>query len=126
MCKLNVFKFLFSIYLLLCLSLNYGTAQLLLSTKNKKAIAYFQEADLYLQQRKFPEGMALLEKAIEKDSNFFEAHLRLGSAHRIMLNHGLAKKHIYKACTVRCRGSKSAIATILAQIPKSPSASHRG
>ena len=101
MSKLNVLKIIFSIYLLLGLSLNYSTAQLVLSTKNKKAIAYFQEADLYLQQRKFPEGIALLEKAIEKDSNFFEAHLRLGSAHRIMLNHGLAKKHIFKACTLR-------------------------
>lgn len=76
-------------------------AQQKLGTTNKKALAYYQQADGFLQQRKMVEGIAFLEKAIEKDSNFFEAHLRVGSAYRLMLNSTKAKEHFYKACSLR-------------------------
>lgn len=101
---MNKQQILKSIALLLSISwasISIAVSQQKLSTTNKKAIAYFQEADSYLQQRKFVEGIAFLEKAVDKDSNFFEAHLRLGSAYRIMLNTAKAKQHIYKACRLR-------------------------
>ncbi len=100
MSKIYFVRFLVTFFLLAFAS-PYCSAQAILGTMNKKAIAYFQEADVFLQQRKFPEGISMLEKAIEKDSNFFEAHLRLGSAYRIMLNASKAKYHIYKACLLR-------------------------
>lgn len=53
-------------------------AQPALSTKNKKAIALYTEADNYRVRGQFPEAISLLKQAIEKDNDFVEAYYRLG------------------------------------------------
>jgi OOP family OmpA-OmpF porin len=53
-------------------------AQPALSTKNKKAIEYYTEADNFRVRGQHEEAVNLLKMAIEKDKRFFEAYYRLG------------------------------------------------
>ena len=52
-------------------------AQSSYSTKNKKAIKFYEEANVYIRQRNFTKGINTLYLAIEKDQEFIEAHNRL-------------------------------------------------
>jgi len=49
-----------------------------LSTKNKKAIDLYIEADNFRVRGQFAEAISLLNQAIDKDKKFFEAYYRLG------------------------------------------------
>ena len=49
-----------------------------LSTKSKKAIQLYTEADNYRVRRQFPQAISLLNQALDKDKNFVEAYHRLG------------------------------------------------
>ena len=53
------------------------SAQAQFSTKNKRAIKYFTEAESHFVQAAFMEARFLLEKSIKADKNFFEAYLLL-------------------------------------------------
>ncbi len=53
-----------------------------LSSTNKKAIALYNEADLYRVRGQYPQAIALLEESIGKDKRFTEAYLRLGYSYR--------------------------------------------
>lgn len=75
--------------LLVCRAQPAPTASL--STKNKKAIALFTEADNYRVRGQYPQAVALLEEAIARDKKFTEAYLRLGYTLRSMRN--LEKAH---------------------------------
>jgi outer membrane protein OmpA-like peptidoglycan-associated protein/tetratricopeptide (TPR) repeat protein len=55
-----------------------ATAQNNLSTKNKKAIEYYIQADNFRVRGEHQEAIDLLNMAIQKDKDFFEAHYRLG------------------------------------------------
>ena len=75
-------KYLF-LTLALLLFINYSDAQYQFSSKNKKAIKLFQKAcsapmDNLNPNTNIPDyklGIELVNKAIKKDSNFWEAHL---------------------------------------------------
>jgi OmpA-OmpF porin, OOP family len=54
-----------------------GPATAQLSTKSKKAIELYTEADNYRVRGQFNQAIALLEEAIEKDEQFVEAYYRL-------------------------------------------------
>jgi OmpA-OmpF porin, OOP family len=54
-----------------------GPATAQLSTKSKKAIELYTEADNYRVRGQFNQAVALLEEAIEKDEQFVEAYYRL-------------------------------------------------
>ncbi|HYG18673.1 MAG TPA: OmpA family protein [Ohtaekwangia sp.] len=54
-----------------------GLAQSTLSTKSKKAIELYTEADNYRVRGQFAEAIALLNQALEKDDKFVEAYYRL-------------------------------------------------
>ncbi|NJN25033.1 MAG: OmpA family protein [Cyclobacteriaceae bacterium] len=54
------------------------------STESKKAIKLYQEAEVLLYQRKFPEAIAKLNSALEKDNDFIEAHLRLAYSYDLL------------------------------------------
>lgn len=54
----------------------------LLSTKNKKAIALYTEADNYRVRGQYDQAIRLLQQAIDKDSKFEEAYFRLGDTYR--------------------------------------------
>ncbi|HMJ71012.1 MAG TPA: OmpA family protein [Cyclobacteriaceae bacterium] len=68
----------------LCLVVTSAFGQGILSTKNKKAIELYTEADNYRVRFQYPEALDLLNQAIEKDENFFEAYLRAGYCYKSM------------------------------------------
>lgn len=70
-----MFRFLF--IFLCCLSLSLY-AQAPLSTKSKKAIELYTEADNYRVRGQFANAISLLNDALRKDKNFVEAYYRLG------------------------------------------------
>lgn len=55
-----------------------------LSSKNKKAIELYTEADNFRVRGQYPEAIDRLTKAIERDVHFFEAYFRLGLVHKSM------------------------------------------
>ena len=59
-------------------------AQPQLSTKNKKAIELYIEADNYRVRGQFNQAISLLQQAIEKDKGFSEAYFRLGATYKMM------------------------------------------
>ncbi|MEK6780265.1 MAG: OmpA family protein [Bacteroidota bacterium] len=59
-------------------------SQVPLSTKNKKAIELYTEADNYRVRGQFNQAISLLQQAIEKDRNFSEAYFRLGLTFKMM------------------------------------------
>jgi len=61
-----------------------STAQPQLSTKNKKAIELYVEADNYRVRGQFNQAISLLQQAIEKDKGFSEAYFRLGVTYKMM------------------------------------------
>ncbi len=61
-----------------------GEAQMPLSTKNKKAIELYVEADNLRVRGQFGQAISLLQQAIEKDKNFSEAYFRLGITFKMM------------------------------------------
>jgi OOP family OmpA-OmpF porin len=72
-----------------------------LSTTNKKAIQHFQYADNMLQQRKFEDAKEALYQAIDKDPNFVEAYLKLGSIHKIFGEKEKARNAFKKAAELK-------------------------
>jgi outer membrane protein OmpA-like peptidoglycan-associated protein len=53
-----------------------------LSTKNKKAIDRYVEADNYRVRGQYEEAIKMLQQAIEKDKKFEEAYYQLGAVYR--------------------------------------------
>ena len=62
----------------------FGFGQTSYSTKSKKAIKHYEEAQLLLSQRRFNEAIGELNRALERDNNFVEAHLRLAFSYEIL------------------------------------------
>jgi len=62
----------------LCLFSFTTKAQTALSTKSKKAIELYTEADNFRVRGQLTQAIDLLNQAIEKDKNFVEAYYRLG------------------------------------------------
>ncbi|MCW3101984.1 MAG: OmpA/MotB domain protein [Bacteroidetes bacterium] len=70
------------------------------TSKNKKAVALFEQAMKLYNQQKDDECMATLTKAIEKDSNFIEPHLLMAELYQIKGNNTAAIKEYEKAITI--------------------------
>ncbi|MEJ0057133.1 MAG: tetratricopeptide repeat protein [Bacteroidota bacterium] len=64
------------VILILVLTLFSASAQVTLSTKNKKAIELYTEADNFRVRLQYREALELLNQAIDKDPNFSEAYFR--------------------------------------------------
>ncbi|MBI1836906.1 MAG: PD40 domain-containing protein [Flavobacteriia bacterium] len=84
-----------------------GVAQKPYSTTNKKAISYYEEAaknpsspnpKTYLAD--YTIGIENLKKALEKDSNFLEAHLFIASLYEYANNNEEAVKHYKRAVAI--------------------------
>jgi OOP family OmpA-OmpF porin len=85
----------FTMFRILCLILIMFSAtiafgQPALSTKSKKAIELYTEADNYRVRGQFPQALKLLQQAIEKDKNFVEAYYRTGLVYMSLNNYLLA------------------------------------
>lgn len=63
--------------LLFCIT-TFGFSQTTLSTKSKKAIEFYTEADNYRVRGQYDQAISLLNEALERDKNFVEAYYRLG------------------------------------------------
>lgn len=66
----------------LMLSTGFCFSQEILSTKSKKAIELYLEADNFRVRGQFAQAIDLLKEAIEKDKKFEEAYYRLGLTYK--------------------------------------------
>lgn len=72
-----------------------------LSSTNKKALQHFQYAENMLQLRKFEDAKTALYAAIDKDPNFVEAYLKLGSVHKLFGDKDKARGAFKKAAELK-------------------------
>lgn len=80
----------------LCLSVAPSLAQSVLSSKNKKAVEAYTEADNFRVRGQFKEALELLNDAIKRDKNFFEAYLRMGYCYAAMSDFTKAQENFEK------------------------------
>lgn len=64
--------------------LSFGQANY--STKSKKAIKLYEEAQLLIRQRKITDAVEVLKEAVDKDNDFIEAHLKLAFSYELLRN----------------------------------------
>lgn len=83
--------------LLMMVSPWLAPCQSTLSSKNKKAIALFQEADNFRVRGQYMEALDLLGQAIDKDKRFAEAYFRRGLVYRSMKKFDLASADFAKS-----------------------------
>ena len=85
---------------LLLLVIFWMNSSLLLAqyhTKSKKAIKYFEKSGELLRSRNYSEAVSYLEMAIDKDPEFAEAHLRLGTNYLSLGDYANAKGYLESA-----------------------------
>ncbi|MBX2946945.1 MAG: OmpA family protein [Cyclobacteriaceae bacterium] len=75
-------------------------AQVQLSTKSKKAIELYNQADNYRVRGQHEQAITLLNQAIAKDKNFAEAYYRLGLVYMNMKNYPSAISNFEKGLTL--------------------------
>jgi OmpA-OmpF porin, OOP family len=71
-----------------------------LSTNSKRAERLYQESAVQMRQRQFPEAIESLKRALDRDKDFYEAHLRLASCYKVLLNFEEAAHHLEKAIEI--------------------------
>jgi outer membrane protein OmpA-like peptidoglycan-associated protein/tetratricopeptide (TPR) repeat protein len=76
------------------------SAQAQLSTKSKKAIELYNEADNYRVRLQHAQAIDLLEQAIAKDKNFAEAYYRLGLVYMTIKNYPTAISNFEKGLSL--------------------------
>jgi OmpA-OmpF porin, OOP family len=77
-----------------------ANAQPTLSTKSKRAIELYTEADNFRVRGQFSQAIALLMEAIDKDKNFVEAYYRLGIVYMSLKDFQTANKHLEKGLSL--------------------------
>jgi OmpA-OmpF porin, OOP family len=75
-------------------------AQAVLSTKSKKAIELYTEADNYRVRGQFSQAINFLTQAIEKDKKFFEAYYRLGIVYMSLKDYQKAVDYFEKGLSL--------------------------
>jgi OmpA-OmpF porin, OOP family len=76
------------------------SAQVTLSTKSKKAIELYEQADNYRVRAQHQEAIQLLNQAIDKDKNFAEAYYRLGLVYMAMKSYTQAISNFEKGLSL--------------------------
>ena len=76
------------------------------STESKKAIKLYEESELLLRQRQFPEAIAKLNEAVEKDNNFIEAHLKLAFSYELLRNTQGQQYHLEQVIRIAPNSAK--------------------
>jgi outer membrane protein OmpA-like peptidoglycan-associated protein/Tfp pilus assembly protein PilF len=71
------------------------------STKNKKAIAFFEAGKQFLLQRKFQEAALSFNNAIEKDEKFIEAYIALAGLYRVLRDDAKVKFYLLSAFSIQ-------------------------
>jgi len=75
----------FNVLLFICVG-TLASAQVQLTSSDKKAIKFYNEAGDLLIQRQFNAALELLSKAVERDPSFIEAYLRKARIFRTLAN----------------------------------------
>jgi OOP family OmpA-OmpF porin len=75
-------------------------AQMPLSTRSKKAIEYYTQADNFRVRGQFSQAISLLNQAIQKDKNFVEAYYRLGIVYMSLKDFPQAAKNFEKGLSL--------------------------
>ena len=97
---------LFLLTTLLCLSVtevSWAQRSATYSTKNKKAISAYEASENYLVRRQWEQVISLLEEAVARDADFYEARVRLATAYRSMGNLQKAVEHLEAAANPKKR-----------------------
>ncbi len=66
------------------------------TSKSKKAISFYEESTNYFVRRQYGYALELLEKAVDKDHGFAEAHLRLSKIYAALGDQGKSVAHLQK------------------------------
>lgn len=90
----------YSSFFLLIFMTSIAWSQTPLSTKSKKAIKRYMESDRAIAMMDFVSAIKPLTEAIEADSNFVEAHQRLGDIYRELHNNNAAKAEFLKVLKI--------------------------
>lgn len=88
------------IFAALCCITSLTWAQLPLSTKSRKAIELYTEADNFRVRGQFSQAIGLLNEAIQKDRNFAEAYYRLGIIYMTLKDYPSAIKNFEKGLSL--------------------------
>ena len=88
------------LFILLFFNSMIAFPQTKLSTKSKKAIEYYEQADNYRVRGHYDVAIELLEKAIQKDDQFAEAYSRMGLVYRMANNLSLCEEYYKKALSL--------------------------
>jgi outer membrane protein OmpA-like peptidoglycan-associated protein/tetratricopeptide (TPR) repeat protein len=80
-----------------------------LSTKSKKAIELYTEADNFRVRGQFTQAIGLLNQAIDKDKNFFEAYYRLGIVYMSQKDFTTANQYLEKGLSLTSDPKKQKI-----------------
>ena len=71
-----------------------------LSTRNKKAIEFYTEADNFRVRGQYSQAISLLTQAIDKDKNFVEAYYRLGIVYMSLNDYPMAIQYLEKGLSL--------------------------
>ena len=94
----------FLISFTLCATLGFGQTNY--STKSKKAIKHYEEAQLLLRQRRFNEAIHELNAALERDNDFVEAHLRLAFSYELLRELNAQQYHLEQVARIEPNSDK--------------------
>lgn len=89
-----------TLFFLFCLMHGLILAQPVLSTKSKKAIELYVEADNFRVRGQLSQALELLKQALEKDKNFVEAYYRTGIVYMSMRNFPQAATYFEKGLSL--------------------------
>ena len=87
----------FALSFLIIFPINFIFAQ---GTSNRRAQTAYQNGQDYIANRDFERGIKLLEKAVELDDNYFEAHYALGSHYHLLRDKDKSKFHFKEAARI--------------------------
>lgn len=110
-------KNIFTLFVLVLSFASCSVAQMSYSTKDKKAIRYFEEAqqapargiDPRTGGPDFPAAIDLLKKAVDRDDRFIEAHLALADVYEMTRNYDQAIVHFEKSIAINPNHSPTGV-----------------
>jgi len=92
-------------------------AQQELGTKNKRAADLYVESENFVIRRQYPQAISLLNQALNRDYQFAEAHLRLGTCYKAIEDNAGAIKHFSEVIKLKPTDPRYSLAYfVLAEI----------
>jgi OmpA-OmpF porin, OOP family len=109
---------IFALFFVLFTTLGFNSqAQQELGTKNKRAADLYIESENYVIRRQYPQAISLLNQALNRDYQFAEAHLRLGTCYKAVEDNAGAIKHFTEVIKLKPEDSRYSMAYfVLAEI----------